>query len=129
MKHGKIIKKINEYFLSFTLSKVHFDSSDEVKHNDSYISLSYIPNGPKRVFLSDDDAAFDNTGTLRIFVFEKNPTRSMILLDDVYFFIRSLPRDKLRFTSLDVMGSPIRNDAGNLFISFIDFEVCASLDL
>jgi hypothetical protein len=124
MKHGTIIKKINELFSTWTTSKVHLDSSEEVKHKDPYISIQYEPSFGEQKYLGNNPRAFKYSGTLRIYIYEKNQTKNLVLMDSVINYLKNKELNGIKFTELEGLGNPKRDNANELYVSFVDFEAC-----
>jgi len=130
MRHGDIIKKVNNIFLNefkdFIIGKwvgnIRLDSTEEVKDKKPYVSINYMPESSDQRFLYPGD--YNLQGTLRVYFYEQNPTKSMELLDIILEFLKNKTKEELIFTELPGLGSPFRNNAGDLYVSFIDFKAC-----
>jgi hypothetical protein len=125
MKHEFLIKTIHNIFnTNWNDSYVHFDSSDVVKDKEEWISLKYIPKKSEYAYLGVGDEGIKKKGELRVFVYSKNPTKNMALLDKVIGFLKDKTIDNVYFKELESFQSPQRNDNSSSYVSFVDFEVC-----
>ncbi len=125
MKHTLLLKTINTIFKEdWTGKKVRLDSSVEVKDLDPYISISYTPEKTKQRYLSAGDQGLKFSGTLRVYTYDKNQTKSMESLDEIINFLKNKKIRSLLFKELDGLGKPFRSTTGQLYMSFVDFEVC-----
>jgi len=125
MRHAEILKTVHTIFKrDWTKTPIQFDSFDIKMDGDPCVSLRYTPSKTNKRFLTPGPAGYQFHGTIRIYVMEKNPTKCLETLDDVLLLLKDQIIDSLKFTEQEGLGEPDRFNAGELFISFVDFEVC-----
>ena len=126
MRHGTIIKSINKTFLEEWSGsiKIHLDSSKEITDKNPYISIKYEPSCNSRRYLGTGIRSIDLHGTLRLTIYNTNPTTCMVTLVEVIEFLKDNIYNNLRFTELEGLSAPYRKSNGDLYSCFIDFDAC-----
>lgn len=130
MKHSIIIKKIHTLFLNDFKDyladnnwthEIRLDSTQEITNDNPFITLTYIPFATTQKYLSK--GSYNYTGYLRVGIYEKNPTKNMILTDLIVEYLKDNDIDGLRYSEKMLSGAD-RSNPGDLFFNFIDFKVC-----
>ena len=98
--------------------------SPEEGPSGPYISLKYSPGRGDYQYFGDGDNGIKVQGTLRVFIYQTNQTTSMETYDQVIDFLRNKRISGLYFTEGFSQTSAVRQENGELFTSFIDFDVC-----
>ena len=116
MTHEEILKTI-ELIFSETSLTFEFDTSKS-KIEGPRLYLKYNGEIKEQVSISN----YKNGGVLRVFVYEKTPRKSWALIDEVINLLDNYVIHYLEFNELFI-SSPSREENGDLFVSFIDFDV------
>lgn len=126
MKHSTIIKAINKTFLENWFGiECRLDTNDDISNETNpFISLRYQGNSTDRKFLTEDLKGLVFSGTLRVYIYNINPTKSYETMDEIVIFLRNKIYNNILFTELDNPGFPVRANNSDLYTSFIDFNCC-----
>lgn len=131
MKHSIIIKKIHTLclndFKNYLVDndwnyEIKLDATEEITHDNPFIAVSYMPLTTTQRYLST--GSFNHQGYVSFEIYEKNPTRYMIILDLIINYFKDSEIDGLRYTERLSSDRPGRENAGDLFYGFIDFKAC-----
>ncbi|HIP34319.1 MAG TPA: hypothetical protein EYG89_06375 [Bacteroidia bacterium] len=118
MKQSKIIKKIHMAFKKFN-GNVNFDSSTNKYRLKNHISLKYIASK----YFKETIGTETSNGTLRIFHYSKNPTKTYELMDDVEEFLHDKVIDGLEYNISMHIQSPNLDSNGKLYEAVVDYSV------
>ena len=118
--HSEILISINTLFenSSFDVDFDTDDSKDDLSKHP-HIYLKYSPETKNKETLSN----YKSGGVLRIFIYDKNPTYNLMKMDELLLFLDNKNIDGLEYNEFLISNTPLRENVGDLFTSFIDFDV------